>query len=147
MKFYIEPMEQRHIDRIYDIEMRSFSVPWGYDMLVSELDNPYSMGIVVYIADEIAGYATMRHIINEGHIGNIAVAPEHRGRGVGNALIEKLLQIAKDMNMIGITLEVGINNAAAQRLYTKNGFVFEGIRKNYYAGTGEDAIIMWKYLT
>jgi len=30
-------------------------------------------------------------------------------------------------------------------LYHKYGFKAEGIRKNYYPDTKEDAIIMWKY--
>ena len=47
--------------------------------------------------------------------------------------------------MIGITLEVRISNAPAQKLYTKYGFKPEGFRKNYYADTKEDAVIMWKY--
>ena len=38
------------------------------------------------------------------------------------------------------------NNIIAKKLYSKYGFIEEGIRKNYYHnddGTKEDAIIMW----
>lgn len=47
--------------------------------------------------------------------------------------------------MTGITLEVRMGNRPAQALYHKYGFKAEGIRKNYYPDTKEDAIIMWKY--
>jgi ribosomal-protein-alanine N-acetyltransferase len=41
------------------------------------------------------------------------------------------------------TLEVRVTNHAAQALYHQFGFAPVGIRKNYYAETGEDALIMW----
>ncbi len=36
-----------------------------------------------------------------------------------------------------------MGNVAAQALYRRFGFAPVGVRKNYYAETGEDAIIMW----
>ncbi len=56
-------------------------------------------------------------------------------KGIGNALIEKIIHIAEQKEMIGITLEVRISNIAAQKLYTKYGFRPEGFRKNYYQDT------------
>ncbi len=61
-------------------------------------------------------------------------------------LIEKLVETAMEKEMIGLTLEVRIGNAPAQGLYHKYGFRAEGLRKNYYPDTHEDAVIMWKYL-
>ena len=46
--------------------------------------------------------------------------------------------------MTEFALEVRSSNEAAIRLYQKNGFVLEGIRKNYYRNPVEDACIMWK---
>ena len=53
--------------------------------------------------------------------------------------------LAMEKEMIGITLEVRISNAPAQHLYHKHGYRAEGLRKNYYPDTHEDAVIMWKY--
>jgi ribosomal-protein-alanine N-acetyltransferase len=47
--------------------------------------------------------------------------------------------------MIGLTLEVRVGNRAAMAMYHKYGFKTEGIRKNYYSDTNEDAVIMWCY--
>ncbi len=44
--------------------------------------------------------------------------------------------------MSEITLEVRVSNIAAQRMYTKLGFLPRGVRRRYYSDTGEDAIIM-----
>ena len=63
------------------------------------------------------------------------------------ALMEKLIAVGEEKKMYGITLEGRMGNAPAQGLYHKYGFKAEGIRKNYYPDTKEDAIIMWKYFT
>ena len=143
--FYLEHMKSYHIDHIHKIECDSFAVPWSKDSFIKELENPNAIYIVAVKGGQIIAFAGMWHVVNEGHITNIAVSPEYRGLGVGDALVSALIQIAKDHNMIGITLEVRMGNEAAQKLYRKHGFVFEGIRKNYYTDTKEDAIIMWKH--
>jgi ribosomal-protein-alanine N-acetyltransferase len=38
---------------------------------------------------------------------------------------------------------VRVSNDAAQSLYQRFGFAPAGVRKGYYAETGEDAIVMW----
>ncbi len=42
-----------------------------------------------------------------------------------------------------LTLEVRVGNEAAQVLYRRFGFYPAGVRKNYYAETNEDALVMW----
>ena len=63
-------------------------------------------------------------------------------KDIGSVPVEKK---ALEKEMTGITLEVRMGNRPAQALYHKYGFKAEGIRKNYYPDTKEDAIIMWKY--
>jgi ribosomal-protein-alanine N-acetyltransferase len=94
----------------------------------------------------VAGYAMMWHVVNEGHINNIAVSEAHRRMGVGSLLMDKLFEEARRLEMIGLTLEVRVGNRAAMGLYNKYGFKVEGLRKNYYTDTKEDAAIMWKYM-
>jgi ribosomal-protein-alanine N-acetyltransferase len=57
-----------------------------------------------------------------------------------------MIEYAREWEMIGLTLEVRMNNSAAQGLYAKMGFKPEGIRKNYYTETKEDAVIMWLHI-
>ena len=56
------------------------------------------------------------------------VAPEARGRGVGDALIERLLQWAREDGAKSVLLEVGDHNAHAIALYARHGFEFNGHR-------------------
>jgi len=93
----------------------------------------------------VVGYGGVWLILDEGHITNIAVHPEYRGIGVGNAILEALIEICKIEQITSMTLEVRKSNTIAQNLYKKYGFLEEGIRKNYYTDTKEDGVIMWKY--
>lgn len=143
----LQPMELKHLDEVLEVECESFSIPWTKNSFRKELEeNKFGIYIVAIEDDKtVAGYAGMWHVVTEGHITNVAVRESFRGKGIGDMLIKGLIEIGKQKEMMGITLEVRMNNTKAQRLYTKNGFVPEGIRKNYYSDTKEDAIIMWKY--
>lgn len=54
------------------------------------------------------------------------VAPEARGQGVGEALIAALAERARELGYARMLLDVGDENAAAQRLYARMGFVPTG---------------------
>ena len=70
---------------------------------------------------------------------------ENRCVGLGKAILKDLINTAAKNGASSMTLEVRKGNNVAINLYKKFGFVEEGIRKKYYADTGDDAIIMWKY--
>jgi len=136
-----------HAPGIHEIELASFSEPWSASAIEYEITQPHSICFVALDEnDALVGYASMRHIINEGHISNIAVAPAYRRGGIGAMLLNALMCKAIYDEMIGVTLEVRVSNQAAIALYEKHGFITEGYRKNYYSSPTEDAAIMWKYL-
>lgn len=142
----IKEMNKEHIEQVYEIEKVCFSIPWSKKAFEDELNkNKMAIYIVALENEKIVGYAGMWHVINEGHITNVAVSPEHRRKGIGESLIKKLIEIAKEKEMIGLTLEVRISNEIAKNLYKKQGFLLDGIRKEYYDNK-EDAYIMWKNL-
>ena len=139
------PMEARHLPQVCEIELDSFSIPWSKQEFEREFrENKLAVYFVACDNGEVIGYAGMWHVVNEGHITNIAVREDKRRMGVGDALARALIGEAERREMTGLTLEVRISNTRAQRLYAKHGFKVEGFRKNYYADTHEDAIIMWK---
>ena len=143
----IEPMTIDHLDAVFEIETNSFSVPWTYESLRDEVvKNKTAYYFIAADNGTVVGYAGIWHVVNEGHITNIAVAEDCRNQGIGTALVKRLISFAYEKEMIGLTLEVRFNNAAAQRLYFKHGFITSGLRKGYYADTKEDALIMWKDL-
>lgn len=145
----IIPMTLEHLDEIHGIELRSFSIPWSKNEFRREItENQHAYYFVAADRDNgnrLAGYAGIWHIVNEGHITNIAVDELYKRQGVGSLLMERLFVLANEKEMIGLTLEVRMGNRPAHGLYHKYGFKAEGIRKNYYVDTHEDAVIMWRY--
>jgi len=146
--FQITDLTLDCLDAVYEIESKSFAIPWSKNEMRKEIsENKHAVyKAAISASGKLAGYAGLWHIVNEGHITNIAVDNAFRRMGVGSMLIDSLIELAREREMMGLTLEVRVSNAAAQGLYKKYGFKPEGIRKRYYADTGEDAVIMWKYL-
>ncbi|MBX3465895.1 MAG: GNAT family N-acetyltransferase [Planctomycetes bacterium] len=56
------------------------------------------------------------------------VAPQARGAGVGDALIDAVVDWARDEGFARVVLDVGDENASAQRLYARHGFAPTGER-------------------
>lgn len=144
----IENMTVDNIKDVHIIEEDCFSVPWSEKSFYEEITkNKMAIYIIAKENDNIVGYGGMWHVVTEGHITNIAVKKTHRGKGIGKQIVNKLIDIAKEKEMIGITLEVRQSNDIAKNLYKSLGFIIEGIRKEYYDDNREDAIVMWKYLS
>lgn len=144
----IEVREMRYedLDSVMPIENACFAVPWSRQSMQEELFSLMKFYYVAVIDGRVVGYGGMWHVVTEGHITNIAVDPDYRRLGVGNAIVEKLMQTAEEKEMLGVTLEVRVSNTAAIRLYEKHGFVVTGERKKYYSDNNEDAYLMWNYL-
>jgi ribosomal-protein-alanine N-acetyltransferase len=91
----------------------------------------------------IVGYGGLWLTVEDAHVTTIAVEPAHRGKGVGELLLNALIDHAYELGGRQITLEVRVSNTAAQQLYVKYGFQPAGRRPRYYTDNGEDALIMW----
>lgn len=130
---------------IYRVERLSFDDPWSLDAFRRELgENDVAFYLVAEINGVVEGYAGLWMIGDEGHITNVAVAPEHRGRGIGSALVCTLVERTVAAGLQSHTLEVRASNEEALNLYGKLGFVSVGRRPGYYQEPKEDAIIMWR---
>lgn len=91
----------------------------------------------------IVGYGGIWLNETSGHITTIAVAPAHRRRGVGELILNALIDGAYELNAQYLSLEVRVSNLTAQHLYLKYGFRPVGQRANYYVDNHEDALVMW----
>ncbi|MDF1510001.1 ribosomal protein S18-alanine N-acetyltransferase [Robertmurraya sp. DFI.2.37] len=137
-------MEEKDIDQIVFIENESFTSPWSRESFVNELTkNRFALYTVLEDEDGVFGYCGVWIIVDEAHITNIAVLPKYRGKKLGEALLKKVMEIAKEKGAKTMTLEVRVSNHIAQSLYRKLGFQNGGIRKSYYTDNHEDALVMW----
>ena len=90
----------------------------------------------------MVGYGGLWFAADEGHVTNVAVAPDEQRRGVATALLLGLADEAIRHDCIAWTLEVRVSSTGAQELYRRFGFAPAGVRTRYYENT-EDAIVMW----
>ncbi|MBL8232219.1 MAG: ribosomal protein S18-alanine N-acetyltransferase [Bryobacterales bacterium] len=95
---------------------------------------------VALLDGEVSGFLVARNTApDEREILNVAVAPRHRGKGIGERLLRRMLESGKPGDVF---LEVRESNVRAQALYARIGFVVVGRRSNYYDDPPETAVIM-----
>jgi ribosomal-protein-alanine N-acetyltransferase len=142
----IRQMDTNDIDRIMEIEKKSFVAPWSKKMFEETIFSPISKGLVIERNDLIIGYTVFYTVDVEAHIMNLAVNPAERKQGYAQLLLDHALNFFKGKDISECYLEVREHNRDAQRLYKRFGFEVIGRRKNYYPETGEDALVMQLFL-
>jgi ribosomal-protein-alanine N-acetyltransferase len=139
----IVPITVDRMDELVAMEKRCFSDPWTRAMFRSEIEvagGTYARGALV--GETLVGYSFAVLIADEAHLGNLAVDPGYRRRGIAQSLLGDLLTAARRAGARRVTLEVRESNAIARNFYSRNGFVDIAIRKSYYRNPVEDAIVM-----
>jgi ribosomal-protein-alanine N-acetyltransferase len=124
---------------IAEIEAVSFPDPWSYHMFRAHLGDLF---MVAEDGDTPGGYLVGMVVGAEAEILNVAVAPMHRGRGIGRALVTAALDACETRGVQSVYLEVRVSNVAARRLYAGSGFREMGRRRGYYDHPREDAVVM-----
>ncbi|MCC3870144.1 ribosomal protein S18-alanine N-acetyltransferase [Terrisporobacter mayombei] len=142
----IRSMTMDDVDAVYIVEEDCFIDPWSKDSIKKELKNNLARYLVAQLDDKIVGYVGVWFVVDEGHITNVAVHSDYRGKKIGDKLVKEMVELCKENNIVAMTLEVRSSNTVAQNLYRKYGFKMGGIRKEYYSDNKEDAIIMWNQL-
>ena len=80
-------------------------------------------------------------LIKKGHIVSVAVLPEFRRKGIGEALVKEALKGMRVYSAKQCFLEVRVTNEPAISAYKKLGFQTARTIRGYYAD-GEDAYVM-----
>jgi len=113
-------------------------LPWYKRLLSHNYHN------VKYTTNEqyVLGFAGFWIMPDEGHITALGVRSNHRRSGIGESLLISLIDLATQLSIKTITLEVRASNEAAQSLYRKYGFQTVGRRSRYYSNNKEDAVLM-----
>ncbi len=142
----VSPMRRRHIRAVLAIEEQVFPTPWSYGLYVTELAQPSVRGyFVARYRQDLVGYGGIMLAVDDAHVTTLGVAPTWQRLGIGRLLMLQLAHESRRRGATDLTLEVRATNDAAQGLYREFGFAPAGIRRNYYAEIGEDAIIMWAH--
>ena len=147
--YRIRALESKHRADLMRLSMRCFRGSETYNRETFEylLREPNILGYQALTSNNaISGFVfVLANTGNIAHITTIAVAPEHRKRGVAQLLLDHIDKALIAKGLESIVLEVRISNYAAQNLYSNHGYVI--IQKlNEYYNDGEDAYLMSKPL-
>lgn len=128
--------------RVMEIERASFTTPWTRATFLGLLSRPDSYLVVAEIEARVVAYAAFWQVLDQAELGDIAVDPEWRRRGLGALVLEHVMSQAAQQGVRELYLEVRESNRTAQRLYERYGFRIVGHRRNYYSGPREDARVL-----
>lgn len=137
-------MNDSHVEAVAQLEQRCFNDPWSVNSIKSELNNPLSLWLVAVEDGFLAGYVGSQSVMGWSDMMNLAVAPEYRRQGIGERLVNALIERLRENQISCLTLEVRVSNLTAIALYDKLGFQQVGRRPNYYRNPKEDALILRK---
>jgi len=173
VRAHIRPMAEADLDRVTEIETRSFSVPWKRATFRSLLDRSDAELWVVEEdvtageqdvsssrgagdpsdpADEgppassVIAYLVLWFAADEAELADVAVAEDHRGRGLGRLLVGHAVDRARARGAGSLFLEVRASNERALALYRSRGFHVISVRRGYYSRPREDALVMLRSL-
>jgi len=143
-------MTEHDLLEVVEIEEQSGLSRWGWAAYYAELQGANRDLMLIAKpsrwsssgATPIAGYIVARETAGELHINNVAVRSEYRRRGIGAALLNRVIDEARRRKANAAFLEVRSANYAAQTLYEKCGFKAIARRANYYSEPQEDAVVM-----
>jgi ribosomal-protein-alanine N-acetyltransferase len=137
-------MSTNDIPDVSRIERASFTTVWPTDAFYNELStNKLAHYFVGKLEGRIVAYGGIWVILEDSHITTVAVDPNLRGRGLGEAMVLKLIDEGIERGAAWMTLEVRESNVSAQQLYRKYGFTTVTTRKGYYSDDNESALVMW----
>jgi ribosomal-protein-alanine N-acetyltransferase len=127
-----------------------------YERLFAEEDNQAQSERFAWVAEkeggkraagipeeksELLAFLVAHRIDTEWELENLVVDKNARRRGIATLLLGELIAGARALRGSSIFLEVRDSNQRARSLYRKAGFAEAGLRKSYYTGPTEDAII------
>ncbi|HSU74104.1 MAG TPA: ribosomal protein S18-alanine N-acetyltransferase [Terrabacter sp.] len=145
----LRELEWTDLARLAELELDLFAQDaWSEQTWWAELAARPRREYVVATADgTITGYAGLDVAGEVADVMTIAVAPAHRGSGVGRVLLAELVRRATERAVDAVLLEVRADNDAARRLYDRAGFEVISVRRRYYQPGDVDALVMRLLLT
>jgi len=148
LELSIRRMASSDLDSVMRVERLAFKNPWSRELFQRELLHDWSTILIAAPPGpgpgepSLYGFLIYWTVHDELHILNIATDPGHRRKSVARRLMVAALEQGRSRGARLVTLEVRRSNLPAITLYRDLGFHAVGIRPNYYADEGEDAVVM-----
>ena len=154
MSAVLKPVEARfeafeagradQLNAVLAVELRAYAHPWSRGNFVDALHSGHQAQLLM-ADDVLLGYFIAMKGVDEVHLLNITIAPDHQGQGWAWVCLDALALWARGQGAQWLWLEVRVSNVRAMKVYAAHGYKRVGLRKNYYPaadGEREDAIVM-----
>lgn len=138
----VRPARPGDLPALLRIERDSFPVPWSQRAFRMVMRREQGHILVAERDGRVAGYAALWVAPESAELADLAVARDHRRRGVGRTLLRACLREAADRGVPRVHLQVRESNEAARALYGSAGFREVGRRAGYYRAPVEDALVL-----
>jgi [ribosomal protein S18]-alanine N-acetyltransferase len=135
------------IVQVHDLDRLSFTMPWPERSYKYELTENANSALWVAEAGfgdthRVIAMIVVWLIVDEAHIGTLAVHPDYRRKGIARQLLAMALLDGIPRGMQTALLEVRRGNEPALALYRLFGFEVVSVRPRYYRDNNEDALLM-----
>lgn len=139
----IRNIKANDFDLIYSLYMHPQINPYLlYEMMDNNSFQPIFNELldkdIIYLYEENGTAVGMFKLIRLQHrcshiayLGGLAVHPDFSGKGYGKKIMQEIIELGRQLGLLRIELSAAVVNDKAIRLYEKNGFVKEGVLKNY----------------
>jgi len=140
--------EMQHTDAaaVAKLEKELFPDAWSEKSITETLEQENTFCFIAEDKAEIFGYILVYYVLDECEIARIGVAPAMRRQGIASFLLHELVMFCYAYSMNRILLDVRESNESARAFYERNGFLEDGIRKNFYENPKESAVLMSREL-
>jgi len=133
------------LETLVAIEAAAYPFPWSRSNFADSLNAGYLARKLVDAGGRWLGYFIAMPGVQEVHLLNLTVTPEHQRQGHALAMLDELVRESLALDARRLWLEVRTSNERAQALYRRYGFHDVGLRRGYYpagALARENAIVM-----
>ena len=143
-----EAMTPAWLGEVVRVEQSAYDHPWTQGNFLDSLNAGYQAQLLTggnAPGAELLGYFVAMKGVDEVHLLNITVAPEHQRQGWARIMLDALAIWSRGEGAQWLWLEVRVSNTRAKAIYERYGFRHVGTRKNYYpasASVREDAVVM-----
>ncbi|MFQ5940369.1 MAG: GNAT family N-acetyltransferase [Nitrososphaerales archaeon] len=150
--YVIRRCEREDLPSVVEINMSTLPEHYSdyfFESILKELPEAFIIAeiegkIIGYIMCKIEfGFSNFRKLgfVKKGHVVSVAVLEEHRGKGLGKALMQEATTGMIRRKTDEIYLEVRVSNEQAVKLYENLGLTIKSKIRGYYRD-GEAAFLM-----
>ena len=150
--YSIRLCDRDDVQKVIDINMETLPEHYSdyfYFEILAEFPETF---LVAEISGEVVGYVMCRieygfshlrklGLARKGHVVSIAVKEEHRGKGIGTAMMKVAQDAMVEKAATESYLEVRVTNSEAIALYGRLGYTTTSRLEAYYKD-GEAALVM-----